>query len=131
HHVVRSRSLHETVVMLTVEHPPVPVVAEDARWSLTPLGDGFYRLVVAFGYMEEPLLPPVLREAARATGMPLDSTDTTFYVGYETIIVQGQATVTRIPEAIFSYFNRNALRDEEHYGMPLDQVVEIGAQLRV
>jgi KUP system potassium uptake protein len=131
HHVARSRSLHESVVMLTVEHPPVPVVADDARWRLTPLGDGFYRLVVSFGYMEEPLLCPVLREAAKSTGIPLDSNDTTFYVGYETIIVQDQSTIGRIPEAIFSYFNRNALHDEEHYGMPLDQVVEIGAQLRV
>jgi KUP system potassium uptake protein len=131
HHVARSRSLHETVVLLTVERPPVPVVAEDARWRLTLLGNGFSRLVVAFGYMEEPRLLPVLREAAKATGIPLDSTDTTFYVGYETIIVQDELSINRIPEALFSYFNRNALHDEEQYGMPLDQVVEIGAQLRV
>ena len=81
--------------------------------------------------MEQPLLVPVLNEVAKATGIPLNSNDTTFYVGYETIIVQDQATINRIPEAIFSYFNRNAVHDEEHYGMPLDQVVEIGAQLRV
>jgi KUP system potassium uptake protein len=131
HHVARSRSLHETVIMLTVEHPPVPVVADDARWRLKSLGDGFYRLVVSFGYMESPLVIPVLQEAAKATGIALDSTDTTFYVGYENIIVQDQATINRIREAIFSYFNRNAVHDEEQYGMPLDQVVEIGAQLRV
>jgi KUP system potassium uptake protein len=131
HHVARSRSLHEKVVMLTVERPPVPVVAADARWRLTSLDAGFCRLVVAFGYMEEPLLLPVLNEVAKATGISLNSNDTTFYVGYENIVVQDQATINRIPEAIFSYFNRNAVRDEERYGMPLDQVVEIGAQLRV
>jgi KUP system potassium uptake protein len=131
HHALRSRSLHETVVMLTVEHPPVPVVAADARWRLTSLDDGFHRLAVTFGYMEEPRLLPVLCDAAKATGIPLDSTDVTFYIGYETIIVQDQAKITRVPEAIFSYLNRNALHDEEHYGMPLEQVVEIGAQIRV
>jgi KUP system potassium uptake protein len=131
HHVTRSRSLHERVVMLTVEHPLVPVVAGDARWRLTPLGDGFFRLVVSFGYMEEPMLLPVLRDVAKANGITLDSTDTTFYVGHETILVKDQATLSRVPEAIFSYLNRNAVRDEEHYGIPLDQVVEIGAQLRV
>jgi KUP system potassium uptake protein len=131
HYVARSRSLHETVVMLKVDQPPIPVVAPDARWRLTPLEDGFYRLVVSFGYMEEPLLLPVLREVAKATGIPLDSPDTTFYVGYETIVVQDQTAINRIPEAIFSYLNRNALHDEENYGMPADQVVEIGAQLRV
>jgi KUP system potassium uptake protein len=131
HHVSRSRSLHETVILLTVERPPVPVVAEDARWRLTPLGDGFYRLVVTFGYMEEPLLLPVLHEAAKATGILFDSINTTFYVGFETIIVKDQASINHIPEVIFCYLNRNAVRDEEQYGMPLDQVVEIGAQLRV
>jgi KUP system potassium uptake protein len=131
HHVARTRSLHETVILLTVERPPMPVVAEDARWRMTSLGDGFYRLVVAFGYMEEPLLPPVLHEAAKATSIPLDSTETTFYVGYETIIVRNQAAINRIPEVIFCYLNRNEVHDEERYGMPLDQVVEIGAQLRV
>jgi KUP system potassium uptake protein len=131
HHVARTRSLHDTVILLTVERPPVPVVAEDTRWHMKSLGDGFYRLVVSFGYMEEPLLPPVLHEAAKATGIPLDSTETTFYVGYETIIVRDQAALNRIPEVIFCYFNRNEVHDEERYGMPIDQVVEIGAQLRV
>jgi KUP system potassium uptake protein len=131
HHVERSRSLHETVILLTVERPPVPVVAEDARWRMIPLGDSFYRLVVAFGYMEEPLVLPVLQQATRASGIRLDPTDTTYYVGHETIIVHDEATINRIPEAIFSYLNRNAVHDERRYGMPMDQVVEIGAQVRI
>src|SRR5262249_25049519 len=85
----------------------------------------FYRLIVAFGYMEEPLLA-VLQQAAQASGIPLDLANTTFYVGTETIIVHDEATIHRIPEAIFSYLNRNAVHDERRYGMPLDQVVEIG-----
>jgi KUP system potassium uptake protein len=131
HHVERSRSLHETVILLTVERPPVPVVAADARWRMVPLGDGFYRLVVAFGYMEEPLLLPVLHQASQAPGIRLDATDTTYYVGRETILVHDEASFNRIPEAIFSYLNRNAVHDERRYGMPLDQIVEIGAQLRI
>jgi KUP system potassium uptake protein len=130
-YAARTRSLHETVVMLTVERPPVPVVADDGRWRLTPLGDGFYRLIVAFGYMEEPRLLPVLKQAAKSGGIPLDSCDTTFYVGYETIVVANETNINRIPEAIFSYLNRNALHDEEHYGVPINQIVEIGSQLRV
>ncbi len=131
HHVERSRSLHETVILLAVERPAVPAVPAEARWQMTALGDGFHQLVVSFGYMEEPLLLPVLHQAAQATGIPLDAADTTFYVGHETILVHDEATINRIPEAIFSYLNRNAVHDERHYGMPLDQVVEIGAQIRI
>jgi KUP system potassium uptake protein len=131
HHVERSRSLHEAVILLTVERPPVPVVADGSRWRLSPLGDGFHRLVVAFGYMEEPLLLPVLRQVTQASGISLDSADTTYYVGHETIVVHDGSAINRAPEAIFSYLNRNAVHEERRYGMPLDQVVEIGAQLRI
>jgi KUP system potassium uptake protein len=131
HHVERSRSLHETVILLTVERPPVPVVAQEGRWRMVPLGDGFYRLVIFFGYMEEPLLLPVLQQAAKAFGLSMEAAETTYYVGHETIIVHDEAVINRIPEAIFSYLNRNAVHDERHYGMPLDQVVEIGAQVRI
>jgi KUP system potassium uptake protein len=131
HYVERSRSLHETVILLTVERPPVPVVADDGRWRMSSLGDGFYRLVVAFGYMEEPLLLPALQQATETSGVRLDASATTYYVGHETIVVHDEATINRIPEAIFSYLNRNAVHDERRYGMPLDQIVEIGAQLRI
>jgi KUP system potassium uptake protein len=131
HHVERSRSLHETVILLTVERPPVPVIAEDSRWRMSLLGEGFYRLVVAFGYMEEPLLLPVLHQVTQASGIRLDSTDTTYYVGHETIVVQDESASNRIPEAIVSYLNRNAVHEERRYGMPLDQIVEMGAQLRI
>ena len=30
---------------------------------------------------------------------------------------------------IFSYLNRNAVHEERHYGMPTDQIVEIGTQI--
>jgi KUP system potassium uptake protein len=98
---------------------------------MSPLGDGFYRLVVAFGYMEEPLLLPVLGQAAQASGLCLDLAETTFYVGYETILLHTEATINRIPEAVFSYLNRNEVHEEERYGIPPDQVVEIGTQLYV
>ena len=60
HHVERSRSLHETVVLLTVQKASIPLLPAESRYQLAELGDGFYRLIVSFGYMEEPYLLPVL-----------------------------------------------------------------------
>src|SRR5271169_2981065 len=72
HHVERSRSLHETVVLLTVREVSMPEVPAVSRYSLDELGEGFFRLVVTFGYMEEPLLLPVLREVSEAENLSLD-----------------------------------------------------------
>jgi KUP system potassium uptake protein len=79
--------------------------------------------------MEEPLFVPVLRAAFETEQIPFDPTDATYYVGHETIVASDAGSISRIPEAIFSYLNRNAVHEERRYGMPADQIVEIGTQI--
>ena len=62
-------------------------------------------------------------------GLSLDFDSATFYVGHETIVASDPGSINRIPEMIFSYLNRNAVHEERHYGMPPDQIVEIGTQI--
>jgi KUP system potassium uptake protein len=128
HHVERSRSLHQTVVLLTVEQATTPVVQEESRYRVVTLNEGFYKLIVRFGFMEEPQLIPVLRAVSQREHIPLDVDDATYYVGHETIISKNGG-IHRVPEAIFSYLNRNAVQEESRYGMPAGQVVEIGTQI--
>jgi KUP system potassium uptake protein len=128
HHVERSRSLHQTVVLLTVEEAPAPVVPEASRYRVVQLCEGFYRLIVSFGYMEEPLLLPVLRAVSQNEHIPFNAESATYYIGHETIVAK-DGGLQRVPEAIFSYRNRNAVHEESRYGMPTQQVVEIGTQI--
>jgi KUP system potassium uptake protein len=129
HHVERSRSLHKTVVLLTVEELPTAELQDEARYRLTALNDGFYELIVYFGYMEDPLVLPVLREVAQTELIPFEPDDATYYIGHETIVASDERSMSRIPEAIFSYLNRNAVQEDRRYGMPADQIVEIGTQI--
>lgn len=98
------------------------MIPEALRSQVTSIGDGFYRLVVSFGFMEQPLLVPALRAAAANHGIPFDPSDTSYYVGHEKIVVKDEAKLNRIPEAIFSYMNRNAAHEEKRFGMPLARV---------
>jgi KUP system potassium uptake protein len=129
HHVERSRSLHETVILLTVRELPVPEAPSESRSQLTELGDGFYKLIISFGYMEDPLLVPVLRAVSQSRQIPFNPEDATYYIGHETIVASDAGSVSRIPEAIFSYLSRNAVHEERRYGMPVEQIVEIGTQI--
>jgi len=128
HHVERSRALHETVVLLTVEEATVPVVPEDSRYKVAVLEGGFYKLAISFGYMEDPLLLPVLQTLAHTGLIPFNFEDATYYIGHETIIAKNGG-IQRVPEAIFSYLNRNAVHEDRRYGMPAQQIVEIGTQI--
>jgi KUP system potassium uptake protein len=129
HHVERSRSLHETVVLLTVEKAAIPVVSPESRGQFVSLGDGFYRLIVSFGYMEEPHLLPVLEELSESQQPLLDFVGATYYIGHETIVASDEGVMSRVPEAIFAYLSRNAVHEERNYGMPAEQIVEIGTQI--
>src|SRR5580692_8237882 len=128
HHIERSRALHETVVLLTVKEETFPVVPEDSRFKVEDLGGGFYKLSISFGYMENPLLLPVLQNLAHTGQIPFKFEDATYYIGHETIIAKNGG-LQRVPEAIFSYLNRNAVHEDRRYGMPMQQVVEIGTQI--
>ena len=101
---------------------------EDSRFKVEVLGEGFYKLSVAFGYMDNPLLLPVLQNLAHTGQIPFDFKDATYYIGHETITAKNGG-VHRVPEAIFSYLNRNAVHEDRRYGMPMQQVVEIGTQI--
>lgn len=129
HHVERTRTLHESVVLLSVLKASIPVVPDESRYQFADLGDGFYKLIVSFGYMEEPLLLPVLSDVAITVKTSLDFDNATYYVGHETIVASDEGVIGRVPEAIFSYLSRNAVHEERRYGMPADQIVEIGTQI--
>src|SRR5262249_29880085 len=85
-------------------------------------------LIVTFGYMEEPLLVPVLRAVARAEQIPLDPEDATYYIRHETIVPSAMGSISRIPEAVFSYLSRNAAHEERPYVTLTEQIVDIGTQ---
>jgi KUP system potassium uptake protein len=78
--------------------------------------------------MENPLLLPVLQNLTHTGQIPFKFEDATYYIGHETIIAK-KGGVHRVPEAIFSYLDRNAVHEERRYGMPMQQVVEIGTQI--
>jgi len=64
----------------------------------------------------------------RSASTSLEASDATSYIGHETIIAKNGG-IQRVPEAISSYLNRNAVHEERRYGMPAQQVVEIGTQI--
>jgi KUP system potassium uptake protein len=131
HQIERTRSLHETAVLLTVTDSPVPEVPESERATVERLIDGFYRVGLRFGYMEQPLLMPCLRRIASEADLPIDIDTATFFIGHSTIVADHAGQLAFIPEAIFAYLKRNAVREEQRYGLPADQVMEIGEQISI
>jgi KUP system potassium uptake protein len=99
------------------------------RYELTALGDGVYRLIVRYGFMEHPKVPQVLAEACARHKLELDLHDVTYYLGRDSLLATKEGRMGRIAESFFAYLARNAVAADRHFGIPPRQVVEIGLQI--
>jgi KUP system potassium uptake protein len=129
HHVERSRSLQSTVILLTVQTANDPVVPREERYAVTPLEEGFWRVVIRFGFMEEPDVPPVLHEAVERHKIPFPSGEVTYYLGRENFVASSKGQMGAVAESIIAFLQRNAIAADRYFGLPHRHVVEIGTQM--
>ena len=125
-----NKVLHEHVLFLTVKTRLVPYVDAEERVEIEPIGNGFYRLRVFYGYMEDPEIPRVL-ENVKAPGFKFDPKDTTYFLGRETIMASKRPGMALWREKIFALISRNATSATAYFCLPPDRVVELGAQVEI
>jgi KUP system potassium uptake protein len=131
HHVERSRALQETVVLLTIRIAGQPVVAPENRYTVEHLEDGFHRVIVHFGFMEEPEVMPVLEEAVAKEKIPFPPGEVTFYLGRENFMATSKGQMGALAESMFAFLQRNSVAADRFFGLPHRQVVEIGTQMEL
>jgi KUP system potassium uptake protein len=130
-HVKHNRSLHQSILVLTVKVESVPWIADNERLNVTNLQPNFWRATARYGFMERPHIPELL-EQTRAFGCTLDLQDVTYYVGHETIVRREDGKGLPIwEEAFYAAMVRNAARVGDILRLPRDGVVEIGRQISI
>ena len=128
-HVERSHSLHETVILLTIRTAVQHTVAAADRYSTLILDRGFYRVIVSFGFMEDPNVMPILRAAVAEANIPFPDAKVTYYLGRDNLIASSKGHMGAVAESIFSFLQKNAVAADRFFGLPPRQVVELGTQL--
>ena len=71
-YVKRVGSLQKTVICLTVSFEDVPRIRSKDRVRIEQLDDGFWRVIVHFGFVEVPNLPAALALASALSELPVD-----------------------------------------------------------
>jgi KUP system potassium uptake protein len=130
HNLRYNKVLHTHVVVLVVQTEPVPHVSADRRCEVHALGQGLYRVVLRYGFMEDPNVPEAL-ELARAGGLNIDHDDLTYFLGRETILVTDRRGMAMWRERLFVLMTRNAVRATAFFRLPAERVVELGVQVEM
>jgi KUP system potassium uptake protein len=130
HHFKHNKVLHEQVVLLSVVTEDVPVVSGKERIELEDLGQGFFRIVAHYGFMQTPSVMKTLRRAQHL-GLKVDPAATSFYLGRETLLVTGKGKMARWRKFLFAFLSRNSRTATAFFGLPPNRVVEMGAQIEL
>lgn len=130
HHLKHNDALPERVILLSIVTVEAPYVSKDKRLKIEDLGQGFYRLIASYGFMETPKVPEIL-EIATEQGLELDTYSTSFYLGRETLLIGGEAKMARWRKGLFVFLSRNAWNVSTYFGIPPGRVVELGAQVEI
>jgi len=122
--------LHERNVILNVITEQTPRVAARNRIETVPLGTGFYRIILRYGFMESPDLPGCLGRC-RLDGEGFDMMRTTFFLSRETIDAARGLRLRQIARRLFASMHRNATDATEFFHIPRNRIVELGARIEL
>jgi KUP system potassium uptake protein len=128
HSLKHFKTLHEQVVILSVQVFAVPYVPDVDRVAVKPLHGNFSQVTVQYGFKDEPDIPAALLMCAEA-GLQLDFMDTSFFLGRETLIPKLGSEMAYWRELLFIALFRNAGSATAFFRIPSNRVVELGSQV--
>ncbi|MES2771017.1 MAG: KUP/HAK/KT family potassium transporter, partial [Pseudomonadota bacterium] len=128
HNLMHNKVLHERVVIASVQVLDVPYVVDLERVEMHKLEGGFYKMLVRYGFKDEPDIPRAL-ELCAAQGIRFELMETSFFLGRETLIPKLGSDMALWREKLFIAMFRNASSATAFFKIPSNRVVELGTQL--
>ncbi|WP_435659324.1 potassium transporter Kup [Methylobacillus flagellatus] len=128
HNLKHNKVLHERVILLTVKTGDIPYIAEDNRIEVEALEHGFWRITMHYGFKDDLDIPRDLELSTRH-GLELESMDTSYFIGKETLFARRASVMAYWREKLFVGLFRNADSATNHFKLPPNRVVELGAQV--
>ena len=130
-HVHCAGALPRHVVVLSVIFMAVPRVEEHSRSTVEEVGNGFWHVVLRFGFIEIPdvrLALAHIRELAQMLDL-----DNAVFVGARDLVVHkpGSAVLRRWRLWLFAFLCRNTVKVVDRFSLPPKNVIELARQFEI
>jgi KUP system potassium uptake protein len=130
-----NRSLHETVVIISIETTKAPYVSEQDRLVVDHLGfedDGIAHLTARFGFQDATDVPRLLKLAEeRGIEGEIDCEGAIYYLSQIAIVPSGHDGMMRWRKHLFVVLARNAASPVDYFKLPRERTVSLGAQVEL
>ncbi|MEG0858947.1 MAG: potassium transporter Kup [Pseudomonas sp.] len=130
HNLLHNQVLHNQVVLLTVVSEDTPRVPAQQQFEVEAYGEGFYRVLLHFGFMDEPDVPAALK-LCHLEGLDFSPMRTTYFLSRETVIPSRLVGMARWRALLFAFLLKNANGTLRFFNLPLNRVIELGTQVEI
>ena len=130
HNIKHNKIIHERVVILTVVIEQVPYVSVERRVEVHNVGNGFWRVYLHFGFLDNTDVPAALKPAT-GCGEPFNMMQTSFFLSRQTLVAAAKPGMPLWREALFAWMLRNATGAMAFFQLPVNRVVEMGSQVEI
>ncbi|MES2119803.1 MAG: potassium transporter Kup [Pseudomonadota bacterium] len=131
HNLKHNQVLHERVLILHVKVEDVPHVPPKKRIEMHAAGEGFFQVILHYGFMEEVDIPGDLA-SIRTCGEHFAMMRTSFFLGRQKLIpTREKPGMALWREKLFSWMLKNSESAMEFFKLPTNRVVELGSQLQI
>jgi KUP system potassium uptake protein len=131
--VEHNHTLHEHVVILSIETLPIPHVAADDRLEISDLGfrdDRISHVRARLGFQDHPNVPRILREANdRGLEAPLDLDDVSYFLSKIELHPTNAPGMSAWRKRLFVATAEIAADPVEFFVLPRGRAVLLGSQL--
>ncbi len=130
-----NHTLHEDVVILSIETRPVPHVPESERLTITDLvhrDDAISHVTAHFGFMDEPDVPLLLRQAA-VSGLedPISLEEVTYFLSAIDIVATDEPSMPMWRKRLFLATAHIAGDAIDYFRLPRDRTVILGSHIDI
>jgi KUP system potassium uptake protein len=131
HNLKHNQVLHSRVLILNVKVEEVPHVRSEKRLEVHNAGDGFYRVILHYGFMQEVDIPRDLAQIDTC-GEPFNMMSTSFFLGRQKLIASKKVPGMALwREKLFVLMLKTSESAMEFFKLPTNRVVELGSQLQI
>jgi KUP system potassium uptake protein len=109
----------------------IPHVPAEKRVEVHDAGQGFYRVILHYGFMQEVDIPRDLAQI-KTCGEPFNMMSTSFFLGRQKLIASKKVPGMALwRERLFAWMLRSSESAMEFFKLPTNRVVELGSQLQI
>ncbi|MEH6654158.1 potassium transporter Kup [Loktanella salsilacus] len=128
HNLKHNQVLHERNYIVTVATSNAPHVPPNEQVVIEMLTDGFTRVFITFGYMDDPNVPRALM-MARKLGVKFEIMATSFFINRRSYKLSEKSAMPGWQQRLYVAMTKTATNAPAYYHLPPNRVIELGQQI--